>query len=102
MSKQKPRFLCGESRRLPEKVQDGLFQGRLSSHAVITKHVLREGTVKMSSITTLRTSQSVRFFDNAVALSLVQAFHRHLDIDSLLEQFYSQATATLQVVGMGF
>ena len=25
----KPRFLWGESRRLPEKVQDGLFQGRL-------------------------------------------------------------------------
>ena len=56
----------------------------------------------MSSITTLRTSQSVRFFDKAVALNLVQAFHRHLDIDSLLELFYSQATATLQVVGMGF
>lgn len=56
----------------------------------------------MSSITTLRTSQSVRFFDNAVALSLVQAFHRHLDIDSLLELFYAQATATLRVVGMGF
>ena len=31
MSKQKPRFLCGESRRLPEKVQDGLFQGRLAN-----------------------------------------------------------------------
>ncbi len=30
VSKQKPRFLCSESRRLPEKVQDGLFQGRLA------------------------------------------------------------------------
>ncbi len=56
----------------------------------------------MSSITKLRTSHSVKFFDNAVALSLVQAFHRHLDIESLLELFYSQASATLQIVGMSF
>ncbi|MCZ6643514.1 MAG: diguanylate cyclase [Gammaproteobacteria bacterium] len=56
----------------------------------------------MSSITKLRTSQTVKFFDNAVALNLVQAFHRHLDIEALLELFYSQATATLQLVGMRF
>ena len=56
----------------------------------------------MTSITKLRTSQTVKFFDNAVALSLVQAFHRHLDIESLLKVFYSQATATLQLVGMRF
>lgn len=58
--------------------------------------------MQMTSITKLRTSQTVKFFDNAVALSLVQAFHRHLDIESLLKVFYSQATATLQLVGMRF
>ena len=56
----------------------------------------------MSSITKLRTSQTVQFFDKAVALSLVQAFHRHLEIQSLLELFYSQASAALQLTGMRF
>ncbi len=56
----------------------------------------------MASITKLKTPQNIQFFDHTVALNLVQAFHRHLDLGALLELFFSQASAVLQVVGMRY
>jgi diguanylate cyclase (GGDEF)-like protein len=56
----------------------------------------------MSSITKLKTAQSVRNFEPAVALNLVQAFHRHLELAPLLELFFSQAEAVAQAVGVHY
>ena len=56
----------------------------------------------MASITKLKTSQSIQFFDHTVALNLVQAFHRHLDLGELLSMFFSQAEAILQAAGMRY
>lgn len=53
----------------------------------------------MTSITKLKTAQSIQYFEPSVALSLVLAFHRQLDLDALLALFHSQATALLQVTG---
>ena len=56
----------------------------------------------MASITKLKTSQSIQFFEPSVALNLVQAFHRHLDLGDLLILFYSQAAAIVQATGMRY
>ncbi|MDH3643156.1 MAG: diguanylate cyclase [Gammaproteobacteria bacterium] len=56
----------------------------------------------MTAITKLKTSQSIQFFEHSVALNLVQAFHRHLDLGDLLSLFYSQSAAILQAVGMRY
>jgi len=56
----------------------------------------------MASITKLRTSESIRFFDHSVALSLVQAFHRHLDLNRLLEVFWSQSDAVFQASSLRY
>ncbi len=56
----------------------------------------------MSSITKLKTAQSVRYFDKSVALNLVQAFHRELDLGRLLELLYSQAQAVVRAVGLHY
>ncbi|MEZ5557146.1 MAG: diguanylate cyclase [Pseudomonadales bacterium] len=61
-----------------------------------------EETVKMASITKLRTAESVQFFDSTVALSLVQAFHRHLDLERLLQIFWGQASALVQATGLRY
>ena len=56
----------------------------------------------MTSITKLKTAQSIQFFDPSVALSLVQAFHRHLDLDALLALVFSQAEAILKTAGLQY
>ena len=56
----------------------------------------------MASITKLKTSQSIQFFDHSAALNLVQAFHRHLDLADLLGLLYSQAAAMLDATGMHY
>jgi diguanylate cyclase (GGDEF)-like protein len=56
----------------------------------------------MASITKLRTSETIRFFDHSVALSLVQAFHRHLDLNRLLEVFWSQSAAVVQASSLRY
>ena len=56
----------------------------------------------MASITKLKTSQSIQFFDHSVALNLVQAFHRNLDLGALLTVFFSQAASILQARGMRY
>jgi len=56
----------------------------------------------MTAITRLKTAQNIQFFDHAVALNLVQAFHRQLELEGLLELFYSQASAVLQTAGMRY
>ena len=54
----------------------------------------------MASITKLKTSQSVQFFDHGVAFNLVQAFHRHLDLADLLQAFFAQAHTLLGCSGI--
>jgi len=56
----------------------------------------------MASITKLKTAQSIQFFDHSVALNLLQAFHRHLDLTLLLELFCTQASAVIQTVGIHY
>jgi len=56
----------------------------------------------MTSITKLKTAQSVRNFEPSVALSLVQAFHRQLELTPLLELLFGQAQAIVQAVGMHY
>lgn len=56
----------------------------------------------MASITKLRTSESIRFFDHSVALSLVQAFHQHLDLYRLLNAFWSQSAAMVQAASLRY
>lgn len=56
----------------------------------------------MTAITRLKTAQNIQFFDHAVALNLVQAFHRQLELEGLLQLFYSQASAVLQTAGMRY
>jgi len=56
----------------------------------------------MASITKLKTSQSVQFFDHSAAFNLVQAFHRHLDLGDLLQAFFAQAHTLLECVGMRY
>ncbi len=56
----------------------------------------------MASITKLRTSESIRFFDHSVALSLVQAFHQHLDLYRLLNVFWSQSAAMVQASSLRY
>jgi diguanylate cyclase (GGDEF)-like protein len=56
----------------------------------------------MASITKLKTSQSIQFFEHSVALNLVQAFHRHLDLGDLLTLFFNQAAAIVQAVGVRY
>jgi GGDEF domain-containing protein len=56
----------------------------------------------MASITKLKTSQSIQFFEHSVALNLVQAFHRHLDLGDLLTLFFTQAAAIVQAVGLRY
>lgn len=53
----------------------------------------------MTSITKLKTAQSIQHFEPGVALNLVLAFHRQLDLDALLAMFHSQAAALLQATG---
>ncbi|MEZ5551593.1 MAG: diguanylate cyclase [Pseudomonadales bacterium] len=53
----------------------------------------------MTSITKLKTAQSIQHFEPAVAFNLVLAFHRQLDLDALLGMFHSQVTALLQATG---
>jgi len=56
----------------------------------------------MSSITKLKTAQTVRNFEPSVALNLVQAFHRQLDLTPLLELLFGQTQAVVQAVGMHY
>ena len=56
----------------------------------------------MASITKLKTSQSVQFFDHGAAFNLVQAFHRHLDLGDLLQAFFAQAHTLLECVGLRY
>ena len=56
----------------------------------------------MASITKLKTSQSVQYFDHGAAFNLVQAFHRHLDLGDLLQAFFAQAHTLLECVGMRY
>lgn len=56
----------------------------------------------MTSITKLKTAQSVRNFEPGVALSLVQAFHRQLELTPLLELLFGQAQAIVKAVGMHY
>ena len=56
----------------------------------------------MSSITKLKTAQTVRNFEPSVALNLVQAFHRQLDLMPLLELLFGQTQAVVQAVGMHY
>ena len=56
----------------------------------------------MASITKLKTTQSIRYFEPDVALNLVQAFHRHLQLQPLLELFFTQAQAIVQAVGVHY
>lgn len=56
----------------------------------------------MASIIKLRTSESIRFFDHSVALSLVQAFHRHLNLNRLLDVFWSQSAAMVQASSLRY
>jgi diguanylate cyclase (GGDEF)-like protein len=54
----------------------------------------------MASITKLKTTQSIRNFEPEVALNLVQAFHRQLELQPLLELFFAQVQAVVQAVGV--
>ncbi len=54
----------------------------------------------MASITKLKTTQSIRYFEPDVALNLVQAFHRQLELEPLLALFFSQVEAVVQAVGI--
>lgn len=56
----------------------------------------------MSSITKLRTSETIQYFDHSAALALVQAFHRHLDLTRLLGMFWSQSAALVQATSLRY
>jgi diguanylate cyclase (GGDEF)-like protein len=56
----------------------------------------------MTSITTLRQPDSLRHIEQAAALSLVQAIHRHLDPHALLRVLWSQAASLTQATGMRY
>lgn len=58
--------------------------------------------MRMGSITTLRQSEPLRHIDHAVALSLVQDIHLHLDPHELIRVLWSRAATLTRATGMRY